>query len=107
MLQTLVSIALAVFFIASGWIVFAKAGDPGWAILVPFYNAYVMIRIAGLPWWCFLLLFVPLANVIVAVIVPFGIAKHFGKGVGFGFGLLFLGFIFYPILAFGSAQYSA
>ena len=37
--------------------------------------------------------------------VRFDVAKNFGKGTGFGIGLAFLGFIFYPILGFGSATY--
>ena len=107
MAQALLVIALAVFFIATIWIVFSKAGEPGWACLIPIYNWYVMVRIAGMPWWYFLLLFVPLVNIVISIMIQFGVAKHFGKGVGFGFGLLFLGVIFYPILAFGSARYEA
>lgn len=34
-----------------------------------------------------------------------GVAKAFGKGTGFGFGMAFLGFVFLPILAFGDAEY--
>jgi hypothetical protein len=66
-----------------------------------------MVKIAGLPWWCFILCFVPFVNIIIGIMMPFGIASRFGKGFGFGLGLLFLGFIFYPILAFGSARYNA
>jgi hypothetical protein len=97
--------ALIVFVIASIWKVFAKAGQPGWASLIPFYNFYVMLQIAGKPGWWLLLLFIPLVNVIIAIIVAIEIAKAFGKGAGFGLGLAFLGFIFYPILGFGSATY--
>jgi hypothetical protein len=34
------------------------------------------------------------------------LAKAFGKGTGFALGLVFLGFIFFPILGFGDAQYA-
>ena len=33
------------------------------------------------------------------------LAKNFGKGAGFGVGMAFLSAIFYPVLAFGKAQY--
>jgi hypothetical protein len=51
------------------------------------------------------LLLIPFVNFIVAIILSIDLAKSFGKGVGFGLGLALLGFIFWPILGFGSAQY--
>ena len=48
---------------------------------------------------------IPLVNFIVCIILCIDLAKSFGKGVGFGIGLALLGFIFFPILGFGSAQY--
>jgi len=97
--------ALAVFVIAGMWKTFAKAGQPGWAVLIPIYNLYVMCKIAQRPGWWVLLMFVPLANIVISIIVAIDIAKHFGKGTGFGLGLAFLGAIFYPILGFGDATY--
>ncbi len=98
-------LAILAFYIAVGWKIFAKAGKPGWAVIVPIYNVLVELEIVGKPWWWLLLMFIPLVNIIIAIILVFALAKAFGKGVGFGFGLLFLGFIFAPILAFGSATY--
>jgi uncharacterized protein DUF5684 len=98
-------IALLVFIllIASFWVIFTKAGQPGWASLIPFYNFYILCKITNVKnWW---LIFIPLANIYIAIVAVFKLAKVFGKGTGFGFGLLFLGFIFYPILAFGDAKY--
>lgn len=34
---------------------FNKAGKPGWAAIIPFYNTYVLVEIAGLNWWYFLI----------------------------------------------------
>ena len=48
---------------------------------------------------------IPFVNFIIAIILLIDLAKSFGKGVGFGIGLLLLPFIFFPILGFGSAQY--
>jgi hypothetical protein len=98
-------IALIVLIIAGFWKVFEKAGQPGWAAIVPIYNAYVLCKIAGRPGWWTILFFIPIVNFVIAVIVSLDVAKSFGKGAGFGVGLLLLGFIFYPILGFGDAQY--
>ncbi len=88
------------------WKVFTKAGQPGWAIIIPIYNFIVMLQIAGRPLWWLLLMLIPFVNAIVAIIIAIDIARKFGKGVGFGIGLALVGFIFYPILGFGSATYN-
>ena len=38
----IVALALLIFCVAVMWKVFCKAGEPGWASLIPFYNLYVM-----------------------------------------------------------------
>lgn len=102
---SLIFLAIIVLIIASVWITFTKADRPGWACIVPIYNVYVMMQIAGRPWWWMLLMFIPLVGIVIAIIVSIDIAKAFGKGAGFGLGLAFLGFIFYPILAFTEVSY--
>jgi len=101
----LLYLVVIVFFIFCYWKIFTKAGKPGWAAIIPIYNVLVTLEILGRPWWWLLLLFVPVANVVIGIIMLFDLAKVFGKGTGFGFGLLFLAPIFIPILAFGSATY--
>ena len=101
-------LGLAVFMIVSMWIVLKKAGRPGWAVLVPIYDVYVVLKVAGMPgsWVLWLLaMLVPIADVIVAVLISLGIAYNFGKSALFAVGLLFLPFVFIPILAFGDAKY--
>jgi len=97
--------ALIIFVIAAMWKVFVKAGHPGWASLVPIYNIIVMLKIAGKPLWWILLCLIPIVNIVVIIMIFVAIAENFGKGAGFGIGLAFLGFIFFPILGFGDAQY--
>ncbi|HEY4284013.1 MAG TPA: DUF5684 domain-containing protein [Chthoniobacterales bacterium] len=97
--------AVMLLMIAAMWKVFTKAGQPGWAILIPIYNMYVLCKIAGRPGWWLILMFIPFVNFIIFIILAIDIAKAFGKGAGFGIGLLLLPFIFYPILGFGSATY--
>ena len=101
----LVMLAFALLMVASAWKVFTKAGEPGWACLVPIYNMIVLLKIAGKPAWWFILMLIPLVNLIVAIMVSISLAERFGKGTGFGLGLAFLSPIFYPILAFGDARY--
>lgn len=102
----IIFMAIVVFLVASIWKIHVKAGEPGWTCLVPFYNLYIFLKICGRPWWWIILACIPIIN-LVLIITPFDLAKRFGKGMGFGFGLLFLGFIFYPILGFGDAEYTA
>jgi len=101
----IVMLAFAVIMIASCWKIFTKAGQPGWAAIVPIYNIIVILQIVGKPLWWIVLLLIPLVNIAVAILVYIDLAKSFGKGAGFGIGLVFLGFIFFPILGFGSARY--
>jgi hypothetical protein len=96
---------VALLIIVAMWKVFTKAGQPGWASLIPIYNLYIWCKIVGRPWWWILLMLIPFVNFIIAIILCIDLAKSFGKGVGFGLGLALLGFIFWPILGFGSAEY--
>jgi hypothetical protein len=98
--------AFIIFLIASFWKIFTKAGQPGWAAIVPIYNLVVLLQIVGRPVWWIVLMLIPLVNLVILVMVAIDLAKSFGKGAGFGIGLAFLGFIFYPILGFGSAKYA-
>lgn len=98
-------LAVIVLTIAGLWKTFAKAGKPGWAAIIPIYNTYVELKIIGRPGWWLLLFLVPFVNIVIAVIVLWEFAKSFDKGAGFCVGMLFLPFIFYPILGFGSSVY--
>lgn len=100
-----IQLAIIILIIASFWKVFTKAGKPGWASIIPIYNIIVMLQIVGRPWWWLLLMLIPIVGLVIAIIVSIDMAKSFGKGAGFGIGLALLGFIFYPILGFGSATY--
>ncbi|MCX6323410.1 MAG: DUF5684 domain-containing protein [Sphingobacteriales bacterium] len=94
---------VVVIVIAGIWKTFEKAGQPGWAAIVPFYNYYIMAKIGGVKNWWFV--FIPFLNIYILFVISIAIAKSFGKDTGFGLGLALLGFIFYPILGFGSSVY--
>ena len=102
-----VILAISLFMIIVRWKIYTKAGKPGWAVIVPIYSTLVFLEIVNKPWWWILLLFfVPIANIVCAIIIVHRLSLSFGKDVGFTLGLIFLGIIFYPILAFGSATYT-
>jgi hypothetical protein len=103
--STIVGLLIALLLIVAMWKVFTKAGQPGWASIIPIYNLYVWCKIVGRPWWWILLMLIPFVNFIILIILCIDTAKSFGKGAGFGIGLALLGIIFWPILGFGSAQY--
>lgn len=116
------------------WIIFQKAGQAGWKSLIPIYDTFVLLRIIQRPqWWGYLVIVVSIIQLIlttmldggnnestslqimssIATVIAFiysvrithGLSQSFGHGVGFTLGLLFLPYIFYPILAFGSSSY--
>jgi len=101
----LLYVLLIVVVIAGFWKVFVKAGQPGWAAIIPIYNLYILLKVAGRPWWWLILFLIPIVSLIIVIIVSIDVAKSFGKGVLFGIGLFLLAFIFYPILGFGDAEY--
>jgi hypothetical protein len=98
-------LAILVLVVVSSWKVFVKAGKPGWAAIVPIYNLVVLLQICDKPIWWVILLLLPLVNIVVGILLCIALAQVFGKGVGFAIGILLLGFVFLPILAFGDAQY--
>lgn len=91
--------------LAAVWRIFQKAGRPGWAAIIPIYDAYVLLKIVGRPGWWLLFYFVPVVNIIVLIVVYHDLSKSFGHGGGFTVGLVFLSFIFIPVLGFGSSRY--
>lgn len=105
MLVLVIQLAVIIAVLAGAWKMFQKAGKPGWAAIIPIYNIIVILEICGRPIWWILLMLIPCVNIVVAIIMWIDVAKSFGKSELFGIGLAFLGFIFIPILGFGSAQY--
>ncbi len=123
--------ALMVFFIIVQWRIFTKANQPGWSCLIPIYGAIIYFKIIGrsaarlLVYLGFgilygmgayflikqnamggLLAFIGIAGLITFSIIDTNrLSKSFGQGAGFTVGLILLGIVFYPLLAFGNYQY--
>ena len=61
------------------WKLYIKAGEKPWAAFVPVYNAVVLMRIINREWWLVFLLFLPVINVIMFIVIWVEIARSFGK----------------------------
>ena len=94
------SLFISAATIAAMWMIFEKAGEPGWAAIVPFYNLYILYKITWGNGWMFLLLLIPLGGLIVQIITWVKLAKVFGRGGGWACGLIFLNTIFICIMGF-------
>lgn len=99
------TIVITILLIVGMYILFSKAGEPGWAAIVPFYNVYVLFKITWGSGILALLLLIPIVNLIIALITWFKLAKVFGKGPLFGLGLCFFSPVFILILGFGNNNY--
>ncbi len=101
----IIYLAIIVLVVAGLWRVFEKAGEQGWKAIIPIYNLYIELRIAGRPGWWLVLFLIPIVNIAMAIVVSIDLAKAFGRSAGFGVGLALLSFIFIPVLGFGSDTY--
>ena len=99
------SLVWIVFILVAGWKMYVKAGQPGWFSLIPLLNVLGLLLIARRPLWWFILLLIPLVNIVVIAVVYYDVARGFRRGLGTALALLFLTPIAYLILGFGSARY--
>lgn len=99
------SLTIAVFF-AARWVIYAKAGHPGWSSMTPFYSTHVAFKITGRsPWWEVAVLFFYPMFIVVWILQNLDFARAFGKSPWFGLGLAFIPLVYYPVLAFGPSRY--
>jgi len=88
------------------WKIFTKADQPGWAAIIPIYNIYIYTQIIGRPWWWLLLLFIPIVNIVISIIMAIDLGASFGKDTAYSIILLWLfNLIGYLLLGFGDAEY--
>lgn len=91
-MESIIPIGYWIFFIFSivGTLVglyklFEKAGEAGWKALVPFYNAYICVKITGKKMSWFIMLMIPVLNVVVWLLMANEISKVFGKDSFWGY----------------------
>lgn len=118
-------LVIAILVIVAMWKIFQKAGEPGWKAIIPFYNSYTMYKIVWdtkffwinfglgvltgiinlLPPLAFIGYIVSIATFVIEVMLLNKLAKSFGHGTGFTIGLIFLPYVFFLILGFGSDEF--
>lgn len=101
----LILLAILIAVIVGWWAMFEKAGFAGWLSLIPIVNTIFLIRVSGNPYWMVLLLFIPVVNFFLVIFVFYSLTERFGQGFLYFLGILFLPFIFMPLLGLGPAQY--
>ncbi len=71
-----VGLALYLFYAYCLVVIAKKTGfeAQSWWGWIPIFNVFLMIKIAGKPMWWFILLLIPLVNLIIAIILWMGIA---------------------------------
>ena len=101
----LIPIPVVGVMIAGMWMTFVKAGQPGWWTVLPVFNLVGIIRVAGEPMRFLWFMLIPVVNIVLLVGLYLRLARFFGKGAWFGWGLVFLPFVFFPVVGFGKADY--
>ena len=104
-LIVLLSIGLGILTIVAMWILYDRAGKPGWAAIVPVYNVIVMLEITGKPTWWILLILIPFVGIVFYLIVHFAFMDAFGQGILMSLLSLIVPWIIFPMMAFGGAVY--
>lgn len=61
------------------WKLYIKAGRQAWEAFVPVYNGVILMKIINRPWWWIILLFLPIVNLIMLMVVWVETARSFGK----------------------------
>lgn len=91
--------------IAGMWKTFAKAGEPGWAALIPIYNVIVLLKIAGHPPVRVIFWMIPIVGIYFQIVDTLDFVRSYGRDIGTLLLLLLMPLIGWPVLGFGSAQY--
>jgi hypothetical protein len=100
-----IGIVWAVLVLVAGWKMFEKAGQQGWVAIVPILSTFGLLKIVHRPLWWFILLLIPLVNVVVVVIMMVDLGRAFGRGLGMALLLVLLTPIGFLVLGFGDARY--
>ena len=85
--------------------IFEKADKPGWASIIPFYSSYVLFEITWGKGILFLLMCIPLVNIVISIMTMIKLSNAFGQGAGMSVMLILLPVVAFPILAFGDSEY--
>lgn len=87
------------------WRIFVKAGEKGWAAIIPIYDIWVLLRVVGKPGWWLILFFIPFVQIVAWFLVALELAKSFDKGTGYAIGTFLFPYFFFLILGFSDSKY--
>lgn len=80
---------------------FEKAGKPGWAALVPFYNVWTWIQIVGRPKWWIVINYLPVFGVFTSIALHVDLARSFHRNRFWDHTLIIVApFLYLPWLSF-------
>ncbi len=60
------------------WKLYRLAGYKAWAAAVPFYSAWIMLKIIDRPWWWIILMYLPVVGCVMAFVIWTDMTRAFG-----------------------------
>ncbi|MCU9534043.1 DUF5684 domain-containing protein [Streptococcus sp. CSL10205-OR2] len=96
---------LNILTLIGAWRTFEKANEPGWKVLIPIYNLYILSKIIYGNGWQFVLLLIPVINIYYSIRFSLDMAKSYGKSTAFGIGIFLLSPLFISIIGYGASEY--
>ncbi len=100
-------LVLQVVHFLGTWKLYEKAGRKSWEAAIPIYNAIILMKIINRPTWWTALLFVPIVNLIMFIVVWVETLRSFGKNSTKDtiLGVITFGFYIYYINYFENVTY--
>lgn len=105
-LKIIIEVAICLLVLISEWRLFTKADQHGWTVLIPFYNVWDYYKFLCGRGKAMFRLLIPFYSIYWAIKSDIKLAHAYGKSTGFGWGIVFLPYIFIPILGLGKAEYA-
>ncbi len=102
---TFICFVFGIMVIVASWKLFKKAGEHGWASLIPIYGDYCRARMVFGNGWYFLLALIPFVNGIFFLIESWKTATVFGAGFWGKVCMVFFTPFAIMYYAFGKAEY--
>ncbi len=86
----IISIVAYIYYAYSLYVIAQKTGheDNAWIAWIPIINIFLMLRITNEPMWWFILMLIPIVNVVIGIIIWMKIAEARNKPNWWGILLL-------------------
>ncbi|MEZ5013450.1 MAG: DUF5684 domain-containing protein [Chitinophagales bacterium] len=105
-METVLPIGYLIFFLftlggtlVGLYLLFTKAGVAGWKALIPFYNLYICTKITDKKWSWFIMLLIPVLNVVIWLLLANELSKVFGKESFWAYvGAMMFPYIYLPMI---------